>query len=651
MARLLDSIHTPLELRKLSKEQLPLLAREVRDWIIETVADKGGHLGGGLGVTDLAIALHYCLDTPNDFLVWDVGHQVQPHKVLTGRKDAFRKTFREYKGISGLVNASESPYDPFTTGHGGPSISAALGVAVARRLKNKKSRVVAVIGDTSIASGMAFEALNHAGHLQDNIVVILNDNKMSISPSVGALSKYLSRVLSDPRFNHLRNEIEKLVRSVPKIGEEMLKKLKHVEESVRHLLVPGRLFEDLGFRYVGPLDGHNVLELVDILPNIFKMQGPVLVHVLTQKGKGMDMAEKDPVRWHASTPFDVRTGELKKKSAETSYTKIFGQTICRLADSNPLITAVTGGMPEGTGLLAFGEKFPARFFDVGISEEHAVTVCAGMAFEGMRPVAAIYSTFLQRAFDQIIHDVALQNLPVMFCIDRAGLVGEDGPTHHGVFDLSYLRKIPNLVLMAPRDGKELEAMIAFMVACTDHPTAVRYPRGAVAESVYPALADLPRSAIELGRGERLRAGDDICFVAVGSMVGPALEAARLLESDGISSSVINARFVKPLDESLILREARNARLVVTVEEGSLPGGFGSAVLELLAKNGVDVGHALTLGIPDRFIEAGSLSILLDLIGLTPNKIAQSANSAFRRLASSPAQVDPLNPVAMASEKS
>ncbi|MCA9395664.1 MAG: 1-deoxy-D-xylulose-5-phosphate synthase [Candidatus Omnitrophica bacterium] len=628
--KFLQNIESPEDIRKLSVEDLSQLAAEVRDLIVETVADKGGHLGAGLGVTDLTIVLHYILNTPKDFLVWDVGHQVQAHKILTGRRDAFRKSFRQYKGISGLVNSSESEYDPFTTGHAGPSISQALGIAKARRLQGNTDKVVAVIGDTSIANGMAFEALNHAGHIKENLVVILNDNEMSISPSVGAMTKYFNRIIVDKRYNHLRDEVEGLIKRIPKLGTRMFSKVKHIEEGLKHLLVPGQLFENLNFRYFGPLDGHNIPELVKVLPQIMKLDGPSLVHVITQKGKGLAMAEKDPVRWHASTPFHIETGELKKKSSSVAYTKVFGNKLCELARKNPKITALTAGMPEGTGLIKFSEEFPDRFEDVGISEEHGVTFCAGMAYQGMRPVAAIYSTFLQRAFDQMMHDVCLQNLPVMFCLDRAGLVGEDGPTHHGVLDISYLRKLPNMQVLAPRDGKELESMLEYMADCTEAPTAVRYPRGGVTEEQYPELSELPRQEVRAGKGELLKSGADVLLIAVGSMVGPGLAAAALLEKEGLSTAVINARFVKPLDEELIHTWSSKTRAILTIEEGCLPGGFGSAVIESLVGTDISLERVKCLGLPDRFIEGGNRELLLDLLGLSPEKIAETAKEVLKK---------------------
>ena len=627
---LLNTINSPADLKRIPKKRLPELAREVRDLIITTVAEKGGHLGAGLGATDIAIALHYVLNTPHDFLVWDVGHQVQAHKILTGRRDAFRESFRQYKGISGLANKDEGPYDPFTTGHGGPSISSGLGVATAKRLLNRKGKTVVVIGDTSIASGMAFEAMNLTGHTAENLVVILNDNEMSISPSVGAMSKYLNRIISNPTYNNIRGKVERLIRRLPQLGRRVIGKVREIEEDVKHLLVPGRLFEDLGFRYFGPLDGHNVIEMVNLFPNIFKIKGPILIHAITKKGKGLEMAEKDPVRWHASTPFEISTGKVKKKSKDRTYTQAFGEAICALAEKNPKITALTGGMMEGTGLKDFSQRFPDRFFDVGISEEHGVTFCAGLAHEGMRPVAAIYSTFLQRAFDQMIHDVALQKLPVMFCMDRAGLVGEDGPTHHGVFDIAYLRQIPHMSLLAPRDGVELEAMLGVMARHLKGPVAMRYPRGAITEVAFPELLTASRAPIEWGKAETLRTGDQVLFLALGSMVGPSLRAAQYLEEKGITSTVVNTRFVKPLDEELILRLSKSHAAIVTLEEGCRHGGFGTAVLQTLVGQEIDLQRVACLGIPDHFIEGGSREILLDQIGLSPEKIAKTAQKLLQK---------------------
>src|SRR3989338_5006962 len=465
MGPLLQKINSPADVKRLSISELTQLGQELRKYIIEVVSNNGGHLGAALGAVDLTLALHYCFSTPKDTIIWDVGHQVHAHKILTGRKETF-KTFRLHGGLSGFSNKDESEHDVFTTGHGGASISTSLGIAVGKRLlKKEDQKVVAVIGDASLVSGMAFEALNHAGHLKNNLVVVLNDNEMSISPTVGALSRHLNKIISNPFYNHVRDDIEGLLRRMPKVGHKMVAYAKRVDEGLKNLLVPGLLFEELGFRYFGPLDGHNIEGLIQILRNIQKMKGPILLHVVTKKGKGYKIAEADPAKWHASTPFHIETGEVKKKSSQTTYTQVFGSAAIEQAQKNKNVIAITAAMCDGTGLVGFSKKFPGRFFDFGIAEEHGVSFAAGLTKAGMRPIVAIYSTFLQRAHDQIIHDVALQSLPVVFCLDRAGLVGEDGPTHHGVFDLAYLRKVPGMTLMAPRDGRELTQMIEF---ASDH---------------------------------------------------------------------------------------------------------------------------------------------------------------------------------------
>ncbi|PIU39927.1 MAG: 1-deoxy-D-xylulose-5-phosphate synthase, partial [Candidatus Omnitrophica bacterium CG07_land_8_20_14_0_80_50_8] len=454
MGSLLQKINSPEDVKKLSITELNQLARELRAYILEVISTNGGHLGAALGAVDLTVALHYCFTTPTDTIIWDIGHQAHAHKILTGRREAF-KTFRLDGGLSGFPDKNESKHDAFTTGHGGASISTSLGVAVGNRILSRKDqKVIAVVGDASLVNGMAFEALNHAGHLKDNLIVILNDNEMSISPTVGALSRHLNKIISNPFYNRVRKDIEGLLRKMPKVGDRMVAYAKRVDEGLKNLLVPGFLFEELGFRYFGPLDGHNVEGLVQILRNIKKINGPVLLHIVTKKGKGYKIAEADPERWHASGPFHIHTGHLKKIAPEKTYTQVFGETVMQLAEKNKNVVAITAAMCEGTGLSEFAKKFPDRFFDVGIAEEHAVAFAAGLAEAGLRPLVAIYSTFLQRSHDQIIHDVALQNLPVVFCLDRAGLVGQDGPTHHGVFDIAYLRKVPGLTLMAPRDGRE-----------------------------------------------------------------------------------------------------------------------------------------------------------------------------------------------------
>ncbi|MBI4352673.1 MAG: 1-deoxy-D-xylulose-5-phosphate synthase [Candidatus Omnitrophica bacterium] len=636
MGPLLEKVNSPEDLKELSLKELTRLSKEIGDYILEVVSTNGGHLGAALGAVDLTVALHYCFTTPYDTIVWDVGHQAHAHKILTGRKEAFR-SFRQEGGISGFSNKEESRHDPFTTGHGGASLSTALGIAVANRLLARAEsgqklgrgrKVIAVIGDASIVSGMAFEALNHAGHLKEDLLVILNDNEMSISPTVGALSRHLNKILSNPFYNRVRKDIEKFISGMPKVGSRMIAGMKRIDEGLKNLLVPGLFFEELGFRYFGPLDGHNVEGLVQILKNISIIQKPVLLHVVTKKGKGYPIAEADPVKWHASTPFCLETGEPKKSSTQRTYTQVFGETAVKLAGRHPGIAAITAAMCEGTGLVGFAKEFPERFFDVGIAEEHAVSFAAGLARAGVRPLAAIYSTFLQRSHDQIIHDVALQNLPVVFCVDRAGLVGEDGPTHHGVFDIAYLRKVPNMVLMAPRDGRELERMLDFAAEeRREGPLAIRYPRGAVMEESSSLLKEARPISIQKGKAEVLKEGGDALFLAFGSMVYPAYEAALLLEKENVQVTVVNARFAKPLDEELILRLAGSARLILTLEEGTLLGGFGSAVLELLERRRSErqngpLPRTVTLGIPDRFVEHGKREKLLDSLGLSPSKIKE-----------------------------
>jgi 1-deoxy-D-xylulose-5-phosphate synthase len=629
MGVLLETIHGPEDVKRLSKNQLPELAREVREWILEVVSANGGHLGAALGAVDLTVALHYCFSTPHDTIVWDVGHQAHAHKILTGRREAF-KTFRQGGGLSGFSNKDESPHDPFTTGHGGASISTALGIAAGHKIieaptadERVSKKVIAVIGDASLVSGMAFEAMNHAGHLKDDLIVILNDNEMSISRTVGALSRHLNKIISNPFYNHVRKDIEMLIRKMPKVGDRMIRYVKRVDEGLKNLLVPGLVFEELGFRYFGPLDGHNIEGLIQILQNISKIRGPILLHVVTKKGKGYAIAESDPAKWHASTPFCLETGQVKKASTQKTYTQVFGQKVVALAEADPKIVAITAAMCDGTGLVEFSKKFPKRFFDVGIAEEHGVALAAGLAETGLRPLVTIYSTFLQRAHDQIIHDVALQNLPVVFCMDRGGLVGEDGPTHHGVFDIAYLRKIPGMTLMAPRDARELEKMLEFAARHVSGPIAVRYPRGAVPEESSSWLLPAP-PPMELGKAEILRDGKEVVFLAYGSMALPAFEAATLLSKEGVEAAVVNARFAKPLDEKLIISLAKDASLVLTLEEGTLLGGFGSAVLELFetVQNGTDMAlpRVKRLGIPDRFIEHGKRETLLDNLGLSAEKI-------------------------------
>lgn len=615
----LDYVNSPEDLKKIKREELPKLAGEIREKIIEVVSKKGGHLAPNLGVVELTIALHYVFDTPRDKLIWDVGHQSYTHKLLTGRRDRF-PTLREFKGISGFPKREESPYDTFNVGHSGTSISAALGLIEARDKKGDDYKVVAIIGDGSISSGLAFEGLNHTGGLKRDIVVILNDNKMSISKNVGAISAYLSRIITGQLYTRVKQETEHLLKNIPKIGEPMLKAAKMAEESLKGMIIPGLLFEELGFRYIGPIDGHRMDHLLITFENIKKLKGPILVHIITKKGKGYPPAEKDPALFHGTPPFIISTGEPKSKPAIPSYTKVFGDTLVKLARRDKRIIAISAAMPEGTGLLDFAKEFPDRFYDVGIAEQHAVTFAAGLASVGFKPFVAIYSTFLQRAYDQIVHDVCLQNLPVVFCIDRAGIVGEDGPTHHGLFDLSYLRHIPSMTIMSPKDENELQHMI-YTALKMESPVAIRYPRGVgIGVDLGEGMMRIP-----LGRWERLLDGDELAIFATGSTVYTALEAARRLQMSSISTALLNGRFIKPLDRDLILKTIERTKAIVTIEEHLLEGGFGSAVLELLEREGIldRKIRVKRIGIPDQFIEHGSQNVLRLKYGLDPDGLTKT----------------------------
>jgi 1-deoxy-D-xylulose-5-phosphate synthase len=620
--RLLDAVNNPQELKKLSPELLPQLAQEIREKIISTVAKTGGHLAPSLGVVELTIALHYVFDCPRDKIIWDVGHQAYAHKLLTGRQDRF-STLRQYGGLSGFPKRGESPYDAFDTGHSSTSISAALGMASARCLKRERSKIIAVIGDGAMTAGMAFEGLNNAGDLNKDLIVILNDNGMSIAPNVGALSSFFSRQLTRPTMVFLKNQVKNLLESLPAIGDDLLAWAKKSEGSLKAFFTPGMLFESLKFTYLGPVKGHRLDHLIDTLQNVKKLQGPILVHVLTTKGKGYEPAESDPTGFHGLGRFDPDTGEAKKSVGEVpSYTQVFGDTLVRLAQDNPKIAAITAAMPDGTGLVDFRKQFPNRFFDVGICEQHAITFAGGLAMGGMRPVAAIYSTFMQRAYDQVLHDVCLQNLPVVLALDRGGIVGEDGETHQGLFDLSFLRHLPNLTLMAPKDENEMRDMLYTAVEHSG-PVALRYPRGqGVGVAFSSTLQKVP-----IGKAEVLREGKDLLILALGASVYPALAAAEKLAKHGYSATVVNARFVKPLDETLILTLSAKHGRVLTVEENVLAGGFGSAILELLADHGLSVA-VKRLGIPDIFVEHGAPHILRQKYGLDADGILQGALSAL-----------------------
>ena len=621
MYPLLDSINSPADLKTLSSDDLESLAAEVRRFLLATVSETGGHLGSNLGCVELTLALHYCFDSPKDRFIWDVGHQAYTHKIITGRRDRFH-TQRQYKGISGFPKRSESPHDAFGAGHSSTSISAGLGMSVASGLKGNDNRVIAVIGDGSLTGGMAFEALNQAGHLRKNLVVVLNDNEMSIAKNVGAFAAFVSRKMTGSYFRDLKKEMQGLLEHIPAIGGNILKFARKAEHSLKGFLTPGMLFEALGFEYIGPIQGHDIPQLVEIFQNVRALEGPVLVHVMTTKGKGYAPAEQTPDQFHGVGPFDVETGiATAGKSSAPSYTGIFGQTMQALARQDEKIVAITAAMPDGTGLTPFAKEFPNRFFDVGIAEQHALTFAAGLASEGFRPVAAIYSTFTQRAYDQIFHDICLQKLPVTLALDRAGLVGDDGPTHHGAFDLSYLRHLPELTVMAPKDENELQQMLKTAVY-SGRPMALRYPRGAG----FGVPLDQDIRELPIGKGELLTEGKDLSIIAIGNMVHPALEAARLLAGEGIQATVINARFVKPLDRELILETARRTGVVVTVEENALMGGFGSAVLELLSEADCSDVRVKRVGIPDHYIEQGSQSQLRADLGLDAAGIAATCKA-------------------------
>lgn len=625
MYELLDKIEKPEDVKKLSVSELTKLASELRHFIIDRVSQNGGHLAPNLGTVELTLALYSVFHFPQDKLVWDVGHQAYTHKILTGRKEAFA-TLRKKGGITGFPNRFESPYDAFGVGHASTSISAALGMAIARDAKGEHNQVIAVIGDGALTGGESFEALNNAGDLGKKLIVILNDNEMSIDANVGAMSEYLSRIRMAPQYARAKRDMGNLLMSIPHIGGKVYKTASHLKDGVRSALVPGSIFEEMGFHYVGPIDGHNIGLLEEVLQRAKEMEGPILIHIHTIKGKGYIPAEKAPEKFHGVGCFDPSTGKSAPKANKApSYTSVFSQALIELAKDRPDILAITAAMPSGTGLKAFGKAYPKRFFDVGIAEEHAMTLAAGMAAAGMHPVIALYSTFAQRAYDQLIHDVCLQNLPVTLCLDRAGLVGEDGPTHHGVFDLSYLRQMPNMCVMAPKDEEELRHMLATAIDI-EGPSAVRYPRGCgLGVELTDSFEKLP-----IGKAEVLQAEGDIAFLAVGTMVEQAKKAAAILAEDGIKAAMVNMRFIKPLDRELLRGYAKSKKLLITAEENMLAGGFGSAVAEFLADEGLSV-PLLRFGLPDRFIEQGTRSELFELCGLQPAEMAEKVRERLTKL--------------------
>lgn len=602
---LLEQIKTSGDIKSLSRKELPLLANEIRNRIIDVVSKNGGHLASSLGAVELTLAIHYVFDLPKDTLIWDVGHQSYTHKLLTGRNDRF-DSLRQYKGVSGFAKIKESPFDGFTVGHSSTSISAGLGICYAKYLNHDPSDVISVIGDGSLTAGLAYEGLNQAGELKKrNLIVILNDNDMSISRNVGALSSFLSRTFSAKYLQTMRNQLGSFLKSLPRIGNDMYNIAKRSEESFKTFITPGMLFEAFNFGYFGPIDGHNLDHLIGILTNIRNSKNPILLHVTTRKGKGYEPAEKNPVYFHGVGCFAVDTGESKNTCRGIpSYTEVFGSQIVRMGETNKKIIAVTAAMPEGTGLVEFSKKFPDRFFDVGIAEQHAVTFAAGLASKGLKPVVAIYSTFLQRAFDQILHDVCIDAHPVVFALDRGGIVGEDGPTHHGLFDYSYLRCMPNMIVMAPKDENELARMLTTAIR-HDGSAAIRYPRG-IGLGVD---IDDPPKPIKIGKAEVLTQGDDLLMIAIGASVSEAQKAQKALIRKDINATLINARFVKPLDESLLITCASRFNHIITIEEHVLDGGFGSAVIELFMDHQIKNVFVKRLGIKDRFVEHGPQSIL------------------------------------------
>jgi len=616
---MLERINEPSDIKKLSVEELTELADEIRHEIIRVVSRTGGHLAPSLGAVEITIAIHYVFDSPRDKIVWDVGHQSYAHKLLTGRRDRF-DTLRQRGGIAGFPRREESPHDAFNTGHSSTSISAALGMACATDFLGEGHHSIAVIGDGAISAGLAFEGMNQAGHLKKNLMVVLNDNRMSISKNVGALSQYLTRLLSAPTYQRLESEVWDILGRIPASGERARTLASRAMEGIRGVFVPGLLFEELGFKYFGPLDGHNLEVLIEAFERLKLTDGPLLVHVVTTKGKGYQPAEDDASKFHGIGAFDKTTGTLTTNPKAISYTEAFGRTLATLAEEDERIVGVTAAMPAGTGLTYLAKRCPERFFDVGIAEQHAMTFAAGMASRGLKPFVAIYSTFLQRAYDQIIHDVALQGLPVRLMVDRGGLVGDDGPTHHGAFDLSFLRAVPGLVVMSPKDENELASMVRTAAEYDDGPIAVRYPRGAG----RGVRMEYDPPSVPIGKAEVLREGNDLCLLAIGSMVYPALAAADELAGSGVSASVVNARFAKPLDADVIVSHARATRRVLTLEENTIQGGFGAAVAELLRSSGIDDVALRMLGLPDRFVTHGRRDELLAECGLDTASIVASA---------------------------
>jgi 1-deoxy-D-xylulose-5-phosphate synthase len=630
VSNLLKNIASPLDIKGMTVNELEQLAGEVRHRIIDVISKNGGHLASSLGVVELTIALHYVYNAPADRIIWDVGHQCYAHKILTGRNDKLG-TIRKAGGIAGFPSMSESPYDCFNTGHAGTSISAALGFAQARDLQNKKNKVIAVIGDGSLSAGIAFEGLNNAGSLHTNLTVVLNDNEMSISANVGALSQHLNRIITGKWFVRIEQEWDQIMKSLA--GDPAVQFSERFRGAIKGIMIPGKLFEDLGYKYIGPIEGHEISYLIETFQAVKDLDGPKLVHVVTKKGKGYQPAEERATSFHGVSPFDPDTGSSRKKNKGKTYTDVFSEALVELAGEDEKIVAITAAMPDGTGLTRFAEKFPDRFFDVGIAEQHATTFAAGLAVEGLKPVVAIYSTFMQRVFDQIIHDVCLTNQDVTFAVDRAGIVGEDGATHQGAFDLSFLRIAPNMIIMAPKDEQELRSMLKTAIEYPG-PAALRYPRGAVKGVKLSGKI----KTIPIGKAELLKDGDDLCVMAIGRLVAPAVEAAKRLEKDGYSVAVVNARYIKPLDVELIARMGQKCGRILTIEENALAGGFGSALLELLESEKIHSVLVRRLGIPDKFIEHSETGLMLHNLGLDTDGIENSIREFIDETRSDPDRI-------------
>jgi 1-deoxy-D-xylulose-5-phosphate synthase len=626
MHKLLSQIKNPQDMKKIVPEDLPQLAKEIRDALLQVISQNGGHLSSNMGVVELTMAMHYVFESPKDKFVWDVGHQSYVHKLLTGRYDQFH-TLRKQDGLCGFTKREESVHDHWNCGHGGTSISAALAFAQARDFKKENNKVLAVIGDGSLTAGMAFEGLNHTGHIKNDMIVVLNDNEMSISQNVGGMSAHLSKILTGQVMTKIKSEVDELLLAIPGIGKDISRYAHKLDEAIKGVFIPGRLFEDLGIRYVGPVDGHDLNGLIDTFENIKDLKGPTLLHVVTRKGKGYEVAEEKADVWHGAKPFDIATGQFVKKKANPAYTSVFADALIELAGKDEKIIGITAAMPDGTGISKFQKAFPDRTFDCGMAEQHAVAFGGALAIEGFKPVLAIYSTFLQRAYDQVVHDICLMNLSVTFAMDRAGIVGEDGATHQGLYDIAFLRTLPNMVIMAPKDENELRNMLK---TCIDHPgpAAFRYPRG----SGLGVDLDPEIKALEIGKGEVLKEGTDVALFAYGHMVPPAMEAAQLLENDGISVAVINARFAKPVDKALVAKYAGITKCFVTLEEHSLNGGFGSAILETLQDVDVAPGvQTKCIGLEDMVLEHGAVTGQRETLKLDPEGIYETVLEHFARV--------------------